>query len=90
MSIQRPALGREDGFSMYIVVMAMMVLLTLGAALSVAGHRVLDGGQRRRARRARASGRRGRRAGRGPPLNLQQPADAKCITTTAVTRPAER
>ena len=33
MKLQRPALAREDGFAMYIVVMSMMVLLTLGAAL---------------------------------------------------------
>ena len=38
MNTRRAALRAEDGFSMYIVVMTMMVLLTLGAALSVAGH----------------------------------------------------
>ena len=71
----RPALGREDGFSMYIVVMAMMVLLTLGAALSVAGHQsstaISDDELGVRALQAAEAG----AQAAVHRMNLQQPAD---------------
>ena len=83
MKTQRPALGREDGFSMYIVVMSMMVLLTLGAALAVAGHQsstaVSDDELGVRALQAAEAG----AQAAVHRLNLQQPADDKCITTTS-------
>ncbi len=77
-----PQLAREDGFSMYIVVMVMMVLLTLGAALSAAGHQSSTGiNQDEAAVRALQAAESGAQAAVHR-LNLQQPGDTKCITTT--------
>ena len=89
MNTRRAALGAEDGFSMYIVVMTMMVLLTLGAALSVAGHQsstaVSDDELGVRALQAAEAG----AQAAVHRMNLQQPAQDKCITTS-VTQPADR
>ena len=82
MNTRRAALRAEDGFSMYIVVMTMMVLLTLGAALSVAGHQsstaVSDDELGVRALQAAEAG----AQAAVHRMNLQQPAQDKCITTS--------
>ena len=76
-----PQLTRDDGFTMYIVVMTMMVMLTIGAALSVAGHQsstaVNNDELAVRALQAAESG----AQAAVHRLNLQQPDDAECITT---------
>ncbi len=77
-----PQFDREDGFSMYIVVMVMMVLLTLGAALSAAGHQSSTGINADEAGvRALQAAESGAQAAVHR-LNLQQPTDDKCITTS--------
>ena len=75
-------LRSEDGFSMYIVIMSMMVLLTLGAALSAAGNQsstaVNDDELAVRALQAAEAG----AQAAVHRMNLQQPDDTECITTS--------
>jgi Tfp pilus assembly protein PilX len=82
MSIMRPDVRGEEGIAMYIVVMCMMVVLTIGAALSIAGHQsstaVSDDELGVRALQAAEAG----AQAAVHRMNLQQPVDTKCITTT--------
>ena len=77
-----PQLSGEDGYSIYIVVSVMMVLLTLGAALSSAGNQsstaVNDDELAVRALRAAEAG----AQAAVHRMNLEQPNDTKCITTS--------
>ncbi len=76
-----PNLRREDGFSMYIVIMVMMVLMTLAAALSAAGNQSSTGiNNDELGVRALQAAEAGAQAAVHR-LNLQQPVDTKCVTT---------
>ncbi len=82
MTTRRRRPTGEDGFSMYIVIGVMMVLLTLGAALSAAGGQsataVNDDELGVRALQAAEAG----AQAAVHRMNLQQPDDNECITTT--------
>lgn len=74
-------LRREDGFAMYIVILSMMVLLTIGAALSATGNVSSRGiNEDELGVRALQAAEAGAQAAVHR-LNLQQPTQDKCITT---------
>lgn len=82
MSTTRIHLGDDDGVAMYLVMMVMMVLLTLGAALSIGGHQsslaVSNDELGVRALQAAEAG----AQSAVHRLNMQQPSPSQCIRST--------
>jgi len=79
----------EAGFAMFIVVMSMMLLLTLGAALAATGHQTTVGvSDDELGVRALQAAEAGAQAAVHR-MNLQQPADDRCITTGVARTPLD-
>lgn len=82
MSRSRIDLRSDEGMALYLVMMVMMVLLTLGAALSVGGHQSSTAvSQDELAVRALQAAEAGAQAAVHR-MNMQQPSPSQCIRTT--------